>query len=526
MPRARFSFLLLAASLLPIAIDVCAAQDPPVVPLTVPSANPPADAAEASLKVRLRLEDESPFLGAVSMRLMPEDGYEIIGAPTGNEGEMQFSGLEPGKYTVEASAPGYLAVRRSTQFEAGHRQRILYVVMKPRPMAQNTEKKQGETSIAAAPPAGGNAFVPGAKPAVSEVRDFWMTHELEVNVPHVDVSVECPTQQVLKGAGERMKEFVSNLEKFTATEELEHHRMDGGKEMGPPEKRRFAYVVTVSPNDWGSFTLGEFRDGSTDIGQFPAGVATLGLPALDLIFHPALAEDFQFVCEGLGESDGKAAWQVHFAQRTDRPVRIRSYRVGMKSFPVYLEGRVWIDPGNYQVERLEAELQKPITEIELTSEHTIIKYLPIEFRSQKLQIWLPQEATTYVERKGHRYYRRLLYTDFRLFNVDTAQNIEAPKGSYSFINLSDQEIAGVLTVIPKEGTQVEAVSLRIVVPSRRRVFKVVGPGKDVNLPGSAVDSATFVHNGKAESIRVEADLSYATTLDVIPETETQETKTP
>ena len=522
MPRTRYSFLLLAACLLLIAIeDLCAAQDPTVAPLRVPSANSAADATEGSLKVRLRLEDESPFLGAVSMRLMPEDGYEIIGTPTGNEGEMQFSGLEPGKYTVEATAPGYLAVRRSTQIETGHRQRILYVVMKPRPMTQITEKKQGETTIAAALPAGGNALAPGAKPAASGVRDFWMIHELEGNVPPVDVDVGCPTQQVLKGVGERMKEFVSNLEKFTATEELEHYTMDTGKESGPPEKRRFAYVVTVSPNDWGTFTLGEFRNGSTDIGQFPAGIATLGLPALDLIFHPALAEDFQFVCEGLGQSDGNAAWQVHFAQRTDRPVRIRSYRVGMRSFSVYLEGRVWIDPGNYQVERLEAELEKPIAEIELTNEHTIIRYLPIEFRSQKLQIWLPQEAATYVVRKGHRYYRRLAYTDFRLFNVDTAQNIEAPKGSYSFINMSDNEVTGVLTVVPREGTHVEAVSLRIVVPSRKRVYKVVGPGKDVNLPGSAVESATFVHNGKTESIRVEADLSYATTLDVIPETEIQ-----
>jgi hypothetical protein len=85
--------------------------------------------------------------------------------------------------------------------------------------------------------------------------------------------------------------------------------------------------------------------------------------------------------------------------------------------------------------------------------------------------------------------------------------------------MSDDEITGVLTVVPREGTQVEAVSLRIVVPSRRRVYKVVGPGKDVNLPSSAVESATFVHNGRAESIRVEADLAHATTLDVISDTE-------
>jgi hypothetical protein len=188
-------------------------------------------------------------------------------------------------------------------------------------VAQGDDKKQAETTTAATLPAGVNTFVPAPKPAVNGARDFWMAHELEQNVPPVDASVECPTQQVLEGVGARMVEFVSNLEKFTATEELKHRRMDA---KGEPQTRRFDYVVTVSPNDWGTFTLSGFRNGSMDRAQFPAGVVTLGLPALALLFHPVLAEDFQFSCEGLGQSDGKAAWQVHFVQRTDRPVRIRS----------------------------------------------------------------------------------------------------------------------------------------------------------------------------------------------------------
>jgi hypothetical protein len=105
-----------------------------------------------------------------------------------------------------------------------------------------------------------------------------------------------------------------------------------------------------------------------------------------------------------------------------------------------------------------------------------------------------------------------------VFNVDTAQSIQAPKGSYIFINSSDQDIAGVLTVIPGEGSKREAVTLKFVVPARGRVFKVVGPGKDINLPLTTVASATFAHEGKAESIRVEASLANETTLDVIPET--------
>ena len=148
MTRARFSFLLLAACLLLSAREnVCAAQDLPVEPLTFPHADSQADAADAPLKVRLRLEDESPFLGAARVSLLPDDGYEIIGTPTGTDGETEFSGVPPGKYIMETGAPGYLTVRWSMQIEAGHRQRILYVVMKPRPVVPGAEKKQAETTI-------------------------------------------------------------------------------------------------------------------------------------------------------------------------------------------------------------------------------------------------------------------------------------------------------------------------------------------------------------------------------------------
>jgi Cna protein B-type domain. len=106
----------------------------------------------------LRVEDESPFLGAARVSLLPDDGYEIIGTPTGTDGETQFSGILPGKYIVETSAAGYLTVRRTMQIEAGHRQRILYMVMKPRAVVQGAEKKQAQTTIAAVLPTAGTCL--------------------------------------------------------------------------------------------------------------------------------------------------------------------------------------------------------------------------------------------------------------------------------------------------------------------------------------------------------------------------------
>jgi hypothetical protein len=163
-------------------------------------------------------------------------------------------------------------------------------------------------------------------------------------------------------------------------------------------------------------------------------------------------------------------------------------------------------------------LAVPVPEIDLKTEHLMIDYRPVEFHSTGQKIWLPQTAELYVERQGKRYYRRHTFTDFKLFNVETTQSLQAPKGSYSFTNLSDEDVTGELTVIPQPGMQREAVTLRFTVPAHGRVFKAVGPGKDVNLPPAAVASATFVHNGVSGSVKVDVLLVKETTLDVIPET--------
>lgn len=481
-----------------------------------PTINPTASATGAKLRVRLRLEDNSQFLGAAEISLIPSEGYEVAGSPSETDGDTLFTGLAAGKYMLEAKAPGFLSLRMNTVIEASQRERIVYLVMKPRPMARKVEKAK-EVAASEPAPAGTNSFVGGSEATARDPINFWMDHDLETNVPPVDPSVECPAPKVLKGVGEQMKEFVGNLEKFTATEEVRHQPQDAGKNRYPEEKRQFAYVVTVSRNSMGTFLMEEYRNGSLNPETFPGRIATNGLPALDLIFHPVLAGDFQFKCEGLGQAEGKAVWQVHFAQRADRQVRIRSYVVGERTYRVYLEGRAWIDPGNYQVVRLESELQKPVSEIALTKEHIVIQYAPVEFRTQKTAIWLPQKAELYVEKRGQRYYRRHTFSNFMVFNVETSQSFQAPKGSYTFINNSDRDIAGELTVVPGANTKRDAVILKFVVPARSRVFKVVGPGKDINLPLTAVQSATFIHEGKEDSMRVEASLASETTLDVISE---------
>src|SRR5215469_16954209 len=93
----------------------------------------------ASLKISLRLQDGAPFLGAVNVRLMPDEGYEMVGVRDQTTGDFLFPDIEPGKYIVEVAAPGYLEARLKAQVDGGHRQKTMTVLMKPRQMPKDLE---------------------------------------------------------------------------------------------------------------------------------------------------------------------------------------------------------------------------------------------------------------------------------------------------------------------------------------------------------------------------------------------------
>ena len=88
-----------------------------------------------------------------------------------------------------------------------------------------------------------------------------------------------------------------------------------------------------------SETAAQIRNSSPPI------LPTTGMPAIALLFHPLLAPDFKFSCEGLGDWEGNAAWQVHFEQRSDRPGQSSlAYAADGKCSSLALKGRAWIDP--------------------------------------------------------------------------------------------------------------------------------------------------------------------------------------
>ena len=255
----------------------------------------------------------------------------------------------------------------------------------------------------------------------------WIALGVNKSVPSLEPGVECPLSQVVSAVSQRMKELVENLQKFDATEHLEHFNVGVSGPRGKPETRKFDYVAIITPLVHGGFLVEEYRNGTVGLSQFPDKIATTGLSAMALIFHPIHVSNFNVTCEGLGQWDGRPAWLVDFAQRPDRPNGFSSYVINDRVYPVPLKGRAWIDVDSYQVRRLETEMMKPIPEIKLSEQDMAIDYGPVQFRTNGQQLWLPLDAELYSYQRKHRFYRRHTLSNFKLFEVETAEQIQTPK---------------------------------------------------------------------------------------------------
>ena len=480
----------------------------------------PAAGIRGTVDVRLKLAAGEKFSGVASVRVLTIEGAEVADHKDEIGGRTHFADLGVGKYSIEVNAPGFASVRHEVEISAGQPFAAVFLTLTPdvsqvTAAAGATLKGASHAALNGTSTATSNAIL---EPTTREEAEKSI-HALQQpdSVLPVQPNTACPLPLVLRGVEQSMKELVSNLDRFSATERVEHFAVHGDGGVGVTEARSFDYVVVVNRGGDAWFGIDEYRDGGLDPSRFPAGIATMGLPAMALIFHPSFAPDFNFVCTGLVEWDGRPAWEVQFEQRRDRPNQIRSYIIYQNTYTVPLKGRAMIDAGTLQVLRLDSELIKPVEKIKLNQERISIDYAPVQFRTEEQQMWLPQSAELYVERGRSHYYRRHTFSNFQVFTVGTEQKVHAPKESYAFTNNSNHEIFGVLTVNPIPGGTLHEISITFKIPAGGTVFKVVGPGKDVNFPAEEVDSARFAHSGPPGSIEANAYFVHASTLELVPD---------
>jgi len=263
----------------------------------------------------------------------------------------------------------------------------------------------------------------------------WAPPDVDAEKIDLEPTASCKLQEVMRSASERVEELVRNLDRYTATENIEHFEVNSKGVRTSRETRKFNYLVEIHPVGTNDLDVEEHRNGwmptekirgYPERTEFPDNVITVGLPMLALIFHPRLQSRYEFACEGLSSWKGRRAWVIHFRQRPDQNDSMLTYHVGNQSVAVALRGRAWIDAETSQIVAMESDMLHPIREVQLFRDHQLIEYGPVRFRNKPLELWLPKDADWYCSLKGHRYYRRHEFSAFLLFSVDDKEEIGGP----------------------------------------------------------------------------------------------------
>jgi tetratricopeptide (TPR) repeat protein len=256
----------------------------------------------------------------------------------------------------------------------------------------------------------------------------WGPPGIDEAKPPVAGGLACPSQEVIDGAGQRVKELVDDASRYVAIEQLVQEDLDSGGSPLTKLTRSYNYTASISESRPGYLAVDEYRSGYADgTGEFLGGISARGLPTLALVFHPAMRVNFELTCEGLGQWQGRAAWLVYFRQRADRPNRIQQYKIGDKVYPVDLRGRAWVLSDSFQIARIESELIRPVKDIQLLRQQQIVDYGPVPFRNKNVELWLPKNAELYFDFRRHHYYRRHSFDHFMLFSVDSEEGALRPK---------------------------------------------------------------------------------------------------
>src|SRR5260370_24261934 len=74
----------------------------------------------------------------------------------------------------------------------------------------------------------------------------WIPEDIDRAVPPVAPGVTCSLPAVLEGAGQRIKELVQNVDRFTSTAVLVHQEINPSGRMGRAVTVKFEYLGSIS----------------------------------------------------------------------------------------------------------------------------------------------------------------------------------------------------------------------------------------------------------------------------------------
>ena len=96
----------------------------------------------------------------------------------------------------------------------------------------------------------------------------WAPPDVDAEVLHTAPDVSCSTEDVIEKTQRRILGQLVDLEKFSATETVEHQVLDANGAWSTPISKEFEYLIFVNTSKTQSYSFDERRNGGESLDAF------------------------------------------------------------------------------------------------------------------------------------------------------------------------------------------------------------------------------------------------------------------
>ena len=237
--------------------------------------------------------------------------------------------------------------------------------------------------------------------------------------PHAARAQAAVPVSLVDQAQKQVVAYIAKLADLHCTEDVLQEKLkpNGGTELS--SKSQYDYFLYMQGDSY-DFQLSESR---LEVGtQKPARqplLLTNGFSTLLLVFHPYYRNAFDFTTGPSETLEGRLVVPVHFAHiqgaRSPAALALRG-----REFPLELEGTAWLDPNSGQVVRMDAGLEREMTDIGLKSLRIRVDYMPSPKASDHFMV--PARAVVELQTPRQHWRNSHTFHNYKLFSTEANQD--------------------------------------------------------------------------------------------------------
>jgi hypothetical protein len=230
------------------------------------------------------------------------------------------------------------------------------------------------------------------------------------------------TQEAIHRAQRQVTAYLTELADLHCAETVIQDKLSPNGHVEASERAKYDYLIMISGSG-DEFQMNESRiESSTSRGkpaQLPM-LVTNGIATILLVFHPYYQDSFKFDIGNDETMDGRLATPVAFThvagRRSPAALALRG-----REYPLELQGTAWLDKQSGEVLKVDASLQREMSDVGLSSLRIHVEYKPTELSRNSRPLMLPTLAVVEVTTPRQHWRNTHIFEEYKSFSADAEQ---------------------------------------------------------------------------------------------------------